>query len=383
MSELQRQIAYISGTRADFGLMTPVLKAIDQSDKLSLQTYITSIHLLEQFGRSGQIVESMFPQTKIIDTVVETDDKAGMARFAGNFLSAVTEELIKNRPDLLLVLGDRTEMLCVAMAGGLLGIPVGHIHGGDRTAVDDVARHAITKLSHLHFPASQESADRIARMGEDLNRIHVVGAPALDTILNQPLPSRQELFHFLRFDPNKQMILVTQHSSPEQDDQAAGQMTETLEAVKSFNIQTVVIYPNSDAGGRRMIEVINQEKANPLFRIYPNLDYSQFLALEKEAAVWVGNSSAAMIESSSFGVPVVNIGTRQLGRQRGGNVIDTGYDRNEIASALGQSLNNKEYRARIKRLKNPWGDGMTGPRVARILEELTIDSNLLTKQISY
>lgn len=379
-----KKIAYISGTRADFGLMTPILSAIQKSKKLDLQIYATGIHLMPEFGKTVNQVKKEFPKVISVNAMFETDDKFGMAKFTGKFLDNLTRELKKNRPDFVLTLGDRIEMLCTATVCLYLGIPTVHIHGGEKTStVDEVARHAITKLSHLHFPATKESAERIKKMGEEDWRIYVIGAPALDTILNEKLPSRKELFSKIGFDQKKKFILVTQHPVSEEIEDADRQMKETLAAVKKFNLPIIVTYPHADPGGRKIIEVIEKEKDNPLFHIFPSLEYKQFLALERETAVWIGNSSGAMIESSSFKTPVVNIGTRQLGRQRGTNIIDVGYDRNEIAKAIHKSLNDKKYLAKLAKTTNPWGDGKTGPRVAKILEKINIDDRLLTKQITY
>lgn len=381
---VKKKIAYISGTRADFGLMTPILRAIEKSKKLDLQVYATGMHLMPEFGKTIQHVKKEFPSAKTIEARFETDDRLGIAKFTGNFLEKLVQIFSKNRPDFVLTLGDRTEMLCTAMACLYLGIPTGQVHGGERTStVDEIARHAITKLSHLHFPATEESARRIEKMGEDKWRIHIVGAPALDMILNEKLPTREGLFKKLGLDPAKKVILVTQHPVSEEVEDADVQMEETMAAVKKFNLPVVITYPHADAGGRKIIEIIEKEKNNPLFHVFPSLEYKQFLALEREAAVWVGNSSGALIESSSFKTPVVNVGTRQIGRQRGDNVIDVGYNRKEIENAVDKSFNDSAYLKRLKKIKNPWGNGKTGPRIAKILENLNINHRLLTKQITY
>lgn len=379
-----KKIAYISGTRADFGLITPILRAIQKSKKLDLRVYATGMHLMPEFGETVRYVRKEFPNAKTIEAKCETDDKLGMTKFTSDFLSKWVKVFSKDKPDFVLTLGDRPEMLCTAMACLYFGIPTGHIHGGDKTStVDEVARHAITKLSHLHFPATEESARRIEKMGEEKWRIHVVGAPALDMILHERLPTRKELFRNLGLKPEKKVILVTRHPVSEEVEDAGVQIETTLAAVKKFNLPVVITYPHADAGGRKIIKVIEKEKDNPLFHIFPSLEYKQFLALEREAAVWVGNSSGALIESSSFGTPVVNIGTRQMGRQRGANVIDVGYGRKEIEKAIKKSLFDSSYLKRLKKVKNPWGDGKTGPRVAKILENLNINRRLLTKQITY
>ena len=380
----KKKIAYISGTRADFGLMTPILKAIQKSDKLELSLYATGIHLMPKFGQTIREVEKEFPRVKRLSVIFQSDDRLGMAKFSGEFLGKLVNEFNKNRPDFVLTLGDRPEMLAVALACLYLGIPTGQISAGDRSfTVDELARHAITKLSQLHFPATKEAAKRVIKMGEEPWRVRAVGAPGLDVILNEKLPSRKEVENYLNLKRGEKFILFTQHPVSEEWQRAGKQIEETIAAVKKFKLPVVATYPHADAGGRRIIKVLEKEKTNPLFRIFPSVPYKMFLALQREAAVWVGNSSGAMIESSSFKVPVVNIGIRQLGRQHGDNVINTGYHRKEIAAAIKKSLHDKKYLQKLAKIKNPYGDGRTAERVVRALEELKLDSALLRKQITY
>lgn len=381
---MKKRIAYVSGTRADFGLMIPILKAIEKSKLLDLNLYITGEHLMPELGMTINDVKKFFPKAIPINVIFENDNKIRTAEFIANFFNKIVKVLCQSKPDLVLILGDRPEMLCVAVTCLYLGIPSGHIHGGERTGtVDEVARHAITKLSHVHFAATDESAERLRKMGEDNWRIHTVGAPTLDTILNEKLPTRAELLLNLGMNPKEKFILVLQHPVSENMTNAGRQMKETIEAVKKFNMPVVFIYPHADVGGKKIIEEIQKEKNNLLFRIFPSLGHKTFLALEREASVWVGNSSAAMIESSSFKTPVVNIGNRQTGRQRGNNVLDVSYDRDEIYKAINKSLNDKKYLSKLKKIKNPWGDGRASSRIIKILEKLEITPKLLNKQINY
>src|SRR3989344_4395066 len=380
----KKKIAYVSGTRADFGLMTPVLKAVRASDKLELKLYATGMHLMPEFGETINHIRKEFPEVVPVQAVFEKDNRESAAKFTGDFLNKLALEFNENKPDFVLILGDRVEMLCVAVACLYLGIPTGHLQGEKKTStVDEIPRHAIIKLASIHFPATDESAKRIEKMGEEEWRIHVVGAPALDIILNEELPTKEELYRKLKLKQEDKFILVTQHPVSEEVENAANQMEETISAVKKTGLPVVAIYSNSDAGGREMIAVIEKEKNNPLFHIFPSLEYKTFLASEREAVVWVGNSSGACIESSSFKVPVVNIGTRQQGRQRGQNVIDVGYDRNEIFDAIKKSLEDEEYKKFLSGVKNPWGDGKTGLRIAKILESVNLELKLLGKKITY
>src|SRR3989338_8682666 len=363
--------------------MSAILKTIDESPKLELQLYVTGIHLTPGFGSTYQEVKKAFPQTRPIRATFDSDDLSGAASFMGRFMTKLVETFSKDRPDFVLVLGDRPEELCVALACLYLGIPTGHFRGGEVSSTfDETARHAITKLASLHFPATKEAAKRIEKMGEEKWRIHTVGEASLDVILHQPLPSREAVLKFLGLAAGQKFILLTQHPVSYELADTSQQIRETIKAVKAIGLPVVVTYPHADAGGRKIILEIERERDNSLFKIFPSLEYKLFLALEREAAVWVGNSSGALVESSSFATPVVNIGTRQKGRQRGGNVLDVGYDQDEIIVAIKKSLA-LSYLAKLKRLKNPWGDGKTGKRVAEIIGNLTIDNKLLNKQIAY
>lgn len=373
----KKRITYISGTRADFGLMLPVLNAIEKSPRLSLELFVTGEHLMPELGKTIDNVKKYFPKAVSIPVTIEGDSGASVAKFGADLFKKLVPVLEKSKPDLLLVLGDRIEMLVVATAGLYPGIPVAHIHGGEKTGtVDDVARQAITQLAHIHFVATKTAAARIKNMGKETLHIHVVGAPALDTILNDPLPTRKEVLEMLKL-PHKshhesneeKFMLVVQHPVSEELEQADEQMRKTLVAVAQFKLPTVLIYPHADAGGRKIMREIEKEKHNPFVRIFKSLDHKMFLALEREASVIVGNSSAAIIEAASFGVPVVNIGDRQKGRDQSDNVVDVGYNTKEIARAIDKSLNDKTYRGRVARVKNVWGEGKAAKRIVSVLEK--------------
>lgn len=376
-----KKIAYISGTRADFGIETPLLKAIEESKELELQLFATGMHLLPEFGETVRIVRRNFPNVKIINVNIDNKNKDGMADFAAELLPRIVRQFKENRPDLVLVHGDRIEMLCCSVASLYLGIPVVHVQGGDKTTtLDDSVRHAITKLSHLHFPATEQSAKRIRMMGEEEWRIQVVGTMGVDALLKVSTLSREDLCHKLNLSFNSKIILVTLHPTTEEINRAGEQMQIVLNAIKRFNLQTVIIYPNTDPGSDQIVEIINHEKGNSQFRIYKNLDFDTFVSLEKEVDVWVGNSSAGVVESASFKTPVINVGNRQEGRERGNNVIDAGYDEDEIYKVIEKSLFDKDYINSLKNCANPWGDGKATQKILKTLEEIKIDKKLLNKK---
>lgn len=381
---MKKKIVYVSGTRADFGLMTSVLGAIEKSDRFKLQILATGMHLMPEFGLTIKDIRKKYPNVKKIRAIFKKDSKEGMAQFIAEFIPKFIKYLKKEKFDLLLVLGDRVEMLAAALCASYFGIPIAHIHGGDKTTtVDDLARHAITKLAHVHFAVTSDSAGRIKKLGEENWRIHTVGAPSLDNVLNQNLPSKSEVYRFLKINPDKKYILVLQHPVTDLIEEAENQMKQTLIAVKSFDFPAVVVYPNADPGGKKMIQVIEKEKNNASFRLFRNIDYGMFLGIEREAAVWVGNSSAGIIESASFKTPVVNTGERQQGRPQSGNVINVTYKKAEIIKAIRKSLFDINYLRKVRKVKNIWGDGRASQRIIKVLENLEINSKLLNKQITY
>jgi len=381
---MKRKILYITGTRADYGLMKSVLKEIKKQPKLELEIVATGMHLMEEFGMTITEIKKDGFKIHEIDATYENDNKESMVNFIGKFVQLLTKEVKEIKPDIILLLGDRGEMLAGAIVGAYLTIPVAHLHGGEVTStVDEFARHAITKLAHIHFPATKESANRIIMMGEDPSNVFVVGAPGLDTILNEKLIEPTELSEKYNLDLSKPILLVVQHPVTTEVDDAPEQIRETLEAIIDLKHQTILIYPNADAGGRRMIEVFKKYKKYSFIKTFKNIPHKEYLSLMKIASVLIGNSSSGIIEAPSFGLPVVNIGSRQEGRQRAENVIDVGYDKEKIISAIKEALHDKDFKEKVKKCKNPYGDGKAGVRIADILSKIKIDEILLQKKIIY
>ena len=383
---MRRKIAVVTGSRAEYGILYPVLKAIEAKPELGLLLVVTGMHLSHEFGYTIREIESDgFKVNARVDMLLSSDTPESMAKTVGLGIIGMAQTWGQLKPDIILVLGDRVEPLAAAIAGAYMNISVAHIHGGDspRAGLDEYARHAITKLSHIHFPATKKSAERIIKMGEEEWRVHMVGSPALDVIMNQPLLPAKTLSDKLGIDLSQPLILVVQHPVTTQVNEAPKQMRETLAAVAGIGHATVVIYPNADAGGRRMIEVIKEFEKYPFIKTFKSLPRKEYLSLMKMASVLVGNSSSGIIEAPSFGLPVVNIGIRQEGRERGENVIDVEHSKQEIVKGIEKALTNKEFLAEVKKCKNPYGDGKTAPRIAEILSRVEITPQLLQKKITY
>jgi len=381
---MTKKILYISGTRADYGLMRSVLKKIDNLPEFELYIGATGMHLMQEFGKTIQeLFEDGFRVIEI-NAMYERDDRASMAKFVGNFIQQLSVKIKDLNPEIILILGDRGEMLGGAIVGTYLNIPIVHIHGGDITStVDEHIRHAITKLAHIHLAATQKSADRIIKMGENPKNVHLVGAPGLDEIVNGEFLSPETLAQKYQLNLSVPLLLVVQHPVSGELDMAQAQIHETLEALLELKYQSLVLYPNADAGGRQMIEVIQSYEKIPFIHTFMTIPHLDYISLLKICSALMGNSSSGIIEAASLGVPVINIGTRQRGREHAANVIHVNYYKDEIKNAINTALYDKRFLAKIKKCVNPYGDGSASKKIIKILSKIKPDADLLQKKMMY
>jgi len=382
---LTRRVAYVTGTRADYGLFSEPLKRIREHEGMDLSLIVTSMHLEPEFGLTVRDIEADGMNVAArVRNLLPGDTGGDQARSVGNAVIGITQALEDWRPDIVIVLGDRGEMLAGAIAAVHLNIPVAHVHGGEVSGtVDELVRHAISKLSHVHFAATEDAAERLRRLGERPEHIHVVGACGLDYLRRfEPVPD-SDLEHEVGVDVSSPFVIFTQHPVTAEMAQAAAQMEMSLRALEKSGVQVVATYPNADAGGRAMIEVLDRWRDRAWLHVFPNLGQRRFATLLKKASVMVGNSSSGIIEAPYFGVPVVNIGSRQSGRLRAENVLDVAYDQEAIRSAIDRALNDAGFRSSARGSRNPYGDGRAGERIVEVLASLEIGPGLLNKQISY
>ena len=370
-----RKVLYVTGTRADYGLMHETLKSLNEDENIHLDIVATGMHLMDEFGYSVDEIKKDNFNLHIINQTFKKDDEASMSGFIGKLTIDLTDLMSELKPDVVLLLGDRGEMLSGAIVASYLQIPIAHIHGGDvSSTVDDSTRHAITKLSNIHFAATEKSASRIRQMGENPDNIFVVGAPGLDSIIKCK-DNIDENYLKDKYDITKDFAIVLQHPVSLEIDDSSFQIQQTLDALISTDYQIILIYPNADAGGRSMIEKINEYDVDA----YKNIPHDDFIGLLSLASVLVGNSSSGIIESSLFKLPVINLGTRQQGREKAENVIDVDYNRDEILSAL-KFIESEDYKKQLESCINPYGDGKACERICKILKEIELNDNLLNKQ---
>jgi len=392
----KRKVALFTGNRAEYGLLSPIIRAVDEHPELEAYVLASGAHLQEDFGTTkGEIEADGFKVFAEIRLEGGMDDLYGTVRAIGSGVLSMAEELKRLSPDILVVYADRFEGLAACVAGTQMGIPTAHIEGGDLTeggALDDSVRHAMTKLAHLHFTTNQEAAERIRRMGEEPWRVFNTGFPGIDLIREGRYATPEGLAERYGIDPMKPVILFTQHSVTTLFEQAGEQVEPSLEALRRLSgegVQLVLTYPNNDAGGRRIIERLERfGREVPGTVVQKSLGRSNYYGMlnlcgKEGRGVCAGNSSSGIKETPAFGCPTVNIGSRQQGRLRGVNVIDAPYDADAIEAALRKALWDEDFRKLCAEGENPYGQGDAGKRIAAELARVDLGADILRKKMTY
>lgn len=380
-----RHIAIVTGSRGEMGALRPLIREIERRPGLDYRLLVTNLHILPEFGYSVQELEQL--HARIGERIYMAFDgytPASMAKSIGVFLLSVTDAFVRQRPDIILLIGDRGEQLAAAFAGATMNIPVAHIQAGERSGnIDGLTRHAIARFTHLHFAANEDARDRLVKAGEEPWRVHLTGSPYLDDLVLGEHASPEEVAAALHLDLAKPVVLLVLHPVTEEFEATAAQTGETLEAVIGLGHQTVAIFPNNDAGSGEVRKVLERYKRANV-RIERNLPRRMYAGLMRVASVMVGNSSSGLIEAPVFKLPAVNVGDRQRDRFRGKNVLDVPVDRKAIAEAIERAMR-KEFRAGLFDARdNPYnGDGHVSKRIVDVLETVPLDDKLLRKQLTY
>lgn len=377
-----RTIGVVTVARSDSGVYLPVLSAIQRSADLELKLIVAGMHLAPEFGETWRDLEAAgFPIAERIECTTSSDTAEGVAKSMGLGMISFGQLFGRWRPDVLMVLGDRFEMLAAAAAALPFAMPVAHLHGGETSegAIDEAIRHAITKMSHLHFVATRDYYDRVVQLGEEPWRVALTGAPGLDGIRQIEPLSRQDLERKIGMSLDAPTLLVTLHPVTLEPADTDRHVTELLGALEDLAMQVVFTYPNADAGGRFIIAAIEAFVArNSWARAVVNFGQAGYFAMLRHAAAMVGNSSSGIIESPSFELPVVNVGNRQRGRVRSFNVVDVDYERKAIADAVRRALT-PDFRRQLAGMKNPYGDGTAADKIVSILAKTPLDQRLIMK----
>ena len=377
-----RTIAVVTTSRADYGIYRPVLRAIAAEPTLSLRLLVSGSHLSPRFGMTVREIEADgWTPDDLVPLALDSDTPKAIAQAMAGSTSGFAGAFERSRPDILVVLGDRFEMFGAALAALPFRIPVAHLHGGELTegAIDDALRHSMTKLSHLHFVATEEYGRRVVRMGEEAWRVTVAGAPSLDELASVPRLTEAELKEQFNLVITPATLLVTFHAATLELDPGV-QAAEVMAALAAVARPVVFTMPNADTGGcaiRERIEVF--VRTHPAAQAVENLGTRAYFTVMERCAAMVGNSSSGLIEAPSFGLPVVNIGLRQRGRARGANVLDVPCERDAIGEGIRRATN-PAFRLAIQGLSNPYGDGHAAPRIVARLRDVGLSERLLMKQ---
>jgi len=393
----KRIIAVFTGNRAEYGLQYPILKAIDEHPELEYRLLVSGAHLDDNFGNTlEEIMNDGFHIDYEIKIETGKDSKVSTPRAIGSGILSISEALKEINPDIMVVYADRFEGFSAVIASTQMNIPTAHIEGGDLTeggALDDSVRHAMSKLSHIHFTTNQQATNRILGMGEESWRVHTVGFPAIDLISEDCYASLDEVSEKLSIDLSLPVVLFTQHSITTEFEQAEEQLLPSLIAMKQLakqGVQVILTYPNNDAGGQKIINKLNEIKSEAIknIQVHKSLGrylYHGVLALANDVSLkvaCVGNSSSGIKETPAFGCPTVNIGSRQQGRLRAENVIDAGYDSIEIFNAVRKCFDNEGFRSQCASSTNPYYLGGAGKKMAEVLAKVKLDKALIRKKMT-
>jgi len=362
--------------------MRETLKAITLQDGLSLSLIVTGMHLDDRYGMTvEEIKKDDFPISARIPVDLGEASGASMANGIARMIVGFTDSLQENRPDILLLLGDRGEMLAGAIAAIHLNIPVAHIHGGERSGtVDEPIRHAISKLAHIHLVATEESRHRLVRMGERPDDILVVGAPGLSGLatLASSAIDRDMLAGKAGFDPARPIALMVHHPVLQEAGRAGEEVNLLLDQLVARNIQTIALMPNADGGSDEIRSILTRRAVAPNFHLYTHLPRAQFINWMVVADFMIGNSSSGIIEAATFGTPVINVGRRQRLRERNANVIDV----EASAEAIDRAIDNALAKGRFDS-KNVYGDGNAAARISTLLTRISLTEELMMKSNDY
>ena len=359
--------------RADYSRMRAILKELYKDSFFEVYLVVTGACLLDIHGKDIDYIKDdgfavnaeipMFNQG-------ERNTNSSMVRALAKVLNSIVDKIEEFKPDLVLTGFDIGANLAATIAAAHMNIPVAHIQGGEVTGtIDESIRHAMSKFSHIHFPATEDSKNRLVRMGENPDYIFNVGCPSIDTILQTPMIDKKGLEKKFNIDFSKPVILIIQHPVTTESMDSKTQILNTISAVKDLGVQALIALPNNDAGSSEIIDEIQSSGLN----WYPSLSTAEFVNIYRNIWAIVGNSSSGIHESSTFGIPAVNIGTRQQGRERALNVLDVGYSKEEIKKGIQKSLFNIDYRDSVKGIDNPYGDGSSSKRIVTLLKTINLD----------
>ena len=380
---MNKKICVVTGTRADYGLLLPVMLAIKNSKVLDLQLVVTGAHLSTEFGSTyREILQDGFRIDRKLEMLVSSDTAVAVSKSVGLAIIGFADALDDLRPDILLLLGDRYELLAAASAATIANIPIAHLHGGETTegAFDEAIRHSITKMAHLHFVTALPHRNRVIQLGEQPDKVFCVGAPGIDNIKQMPLLDLEGLEDFLKCKLGYFSCLITFHPVTLEDSTAEIQMQQLLAALDKAKPSCLIFtMPNADTDGRVLFRQIRDYANNRKYaRVYTSLGQKRYLSCLAHVSVVIGNSSSGLIEAPSFKVPTINIGDRQKGRLRATSVVDCTPNIADILNAITISQS-PEFQGKLELTINPYGEGNASAQIVEVLEEIQFEGILKKK----
>ena len=377
------KILAFTGTRADYPRVKKVFERLDKDSKFILKIVASGTHLLKEYGNTYKEIKkdgfNIYKKIKIYES--DFDTLFGASKAISNCIIKFGKILNKFKPDMVIITVDRIETLGAAIPASIMNFPIVHIQGGEVTGtIDENIRHAVTKLSHVHMVSNEDAKKRVIRLGENKKNVFNVGCPYIDLIKSTPIISKKKLFKKLKLDDQKQTIILIQHAVTTEYGESKNQIEQTLKSLEKIDknkFQIIAIYSNADPGSKEIIKNIKKRK----FILNKNLESGEFISLMHYSKLIIGNSSSGIREAPSFKLTAINIGSRQNRRLRAKNVIDVNHDVKEISAALYTVLNNKHLK-KLKKLKNPYGDGNASKKIVNILKKINL-KNITNKVISY
>ncbi|OMI15888.1 UDP-N-acetylglucosamine 2-epimerase [Leptospira weilii] len=381
---MKRKICVITGTRADYGLLRWLILEISKSSKFDLQIIATGMHLSPEFGLTYKEIENDgFLIHKKIEILLSSDSTVGVSKSIGLGLIGFSEAFADLNPDIILVLGDRFEILAATVAALISRIPVAHLHGGETTegAFDEGIRHSITKMSHLHFVAANEYRNRVIQLGEDPSNVFLVGGMGIDGIKKSNLLKKEELESSLNIKLKRNNLLITFHPVTLEESTAKAQMIELLSSLETLSLETGLIFtmPNADTDGRIIFELVKEfTSSHSNAWHFTSLGQTRYLSCLQFVDAVVGNSSSGIIEAPSFKIGTINIGDRQKGRLKAKSIIDCEPKKTEIIDAF-KRLYSSDFQKNLSTTVNPYGEGGASEKIVRILEKVDIQGILKKK----
>ena len=380
----KKKILFVTGSRGEWGYIRPILNLMEKRDDVEYVLVVTNMHLLSSYGNSFKEIErDGFHIKHKVNMSLDGYNHFTQAKSLGVFMMSLPDIIESEKPDWILLAGDRGEQLIGAMVGGYTYTPVAHIQAGELSGnVDGMTRHAIGKYAHIHFAANEDAEQRLLKLGEESFRVFNVGAPQIDEMVNSQFSEIKDLEQKYSIDLSSGYLLVVMHPITEEYANIDKQIKSVFDSLNSFKLPKILIMPNNDAGSIMVKDGINKYKSGE-YHVFSNLKRKEYLGFLKHSKCIVGNSSSGLLEAPTFNVPAVNIGRRQHQRVRGINVIDVGYDFSEIVNGINKAISNEFNKYLEKNCVNPYGDGHSSERILDVLLSTKIDEKLLIKNLTF